>query len=133
MSSIVKLNAVKIPRYLDLSKISAFSEVTMHRNGFCLQFSGARIIASGGEKAGQEIEDGVVKANQRVYLPLGILAPTRYTAMIAVNPELLAMGDVSVASMAEPKEDTPFVLRLKAYAECEPDKLPWLVRVYFLD
>lgn len=132
MSSIVKLNAVKIPRYFDCTLLSAFSELVMHRNGFCLELRGARVIASAGEKAGEEVV-GPVKANQRVYLPLGILHPIRYTAMICINPELMAMGDVNVATMAEPREDTPFVIRFKALAECEPAKLPWLVRIYLLD
>ena len=133
MSSIVKLNATRVVHYFDMSKLSAFCETTLHRNGFALELSGARVLAASGEKAGQEVEGGIVKANQRVYIPMGILHPQRYTAFVDVHPELLAMGDVSCIRMAEPREDTPFVLRLKANAECNPRGLPWLVRIYLLD
>lgn len=133
MSSIVKLNSTRVVHYFDMSKLSASAKPTLHRNGFAMELGTDRVIAATGEKAGQSIEDGIVKANQRVYIPFGILRPQRYTVMIDVHPELLAMGDVSCIRMAEPKEDTPFVLRLKAQAECEPCKLPWLVRLYLLD
>lgn len=72
------------------------------------------------------------KANGRYEVPIGILNPVRYNAMVSVNPELLKLAQVSCPTILEPGEELELSLIIQPFKNLSPEKIPWLVRIYLI-
>lgn len=128
----VRLNNTRIMHYFKADMLAASAVVSLHPNSYCLEVGATVAEVAGGKEAGQVLS-GPVAANQSITIPMGVLVPTRYHALVEVNPALYAMGAVQCPRFAEPDERTPLVVRLRASVQCTPLELPWIVRIYLLD
>jgi len=118
--------------YFKTDMLATSAKVSLHPNSYCLEVEATVAEVASGKEAGQVLS-GPLAANQSIIIPMGILAPTRYHALIEVNPTLYAMGSVQCPRFVEPDELTPLVVRLRASVQCTPLELPWIVRIYLLD
>lgn len=75
-----------------------------------IRFKAGTITRIGGKHDGEQVEDGVVEANQTVLIELPTpLSPRRYELMVSYNPELLRHGTVSCPPILEPGKNDIFV------------------------
>lgn len=76
-----------------------------------------------------------VAANQRAVLRLGFIYPSRYQALIAINPAFNELGIVQYPTIIEPKEAGGGALNLVITANREIDlaNFKWFCRAYLTE
>lgn len=104
--------------------------VTRHCTGsnMALELRGCRILGADGQPV-----DGPLKANQKVALRLGTLAPKKYQAMVECHPDLHAYGQTQLPRLIEPDDTVDLTLFFRADRAVDIASLPWIARVYLID
>lgn len=133
MGALVKLSlASRQSQYLRMELTStAVAKTTA--SGLGIQLAGGTPIILGGEKDGTELAGTVLKANQRVALHLGKVAPKKYHVLLETNPTLGAYGSVQCPRILEPEDGTDLVVHFRAERQLDLAELPWVLRLYMLD
>lgn len=103
------------------------------KSGLALEVKGANFRYAGGEKAGQDIPEGEIKANQSVSISLGSICPKHYHVMVVVNPQLGRLGSVSHPVIVEPEEKAELDIRLRTAVAGSLADMDWHVRLYLID
>lgn len=84
-----------------------------------------------GKEAGTSVQK--VAANQRAKLLLGTVEPTKYQAIVSLNPALNEVATVQAPLILEPKEEIQLSLIINAHKEVDLAKLDWYCRVYLFE
>ena len=78
---------------------------------------------------GEFLDGSIIKANQRVEIPLGSYQPRRVIG-VAVNPTLFSLGQVGLIPFLTPDEKTILTLYFTASKTTNLADIPYLVRFF---
>lgn len=134
MSALVHLpHSTRVNMYLKPRAAEGFS-TQITRSKFGVEFQATSAVVAellSGKEAGTAV--GKVAANQRAKLILGTVEPTKYQAIVSVNPAFNEVATVQAPLILEPKEETSLILIINAHKEVDLSKLGWFVRVYMFE
>lgn len=133
MNSLVKLSFASRQINLIRAQLHAGVGQRSTQSNLGLEYVGGKIIQVGGKEAGEELENGLIKANQKVLVDLGTVRPAKYHSIIVVHPEIIRAGVVGVAGIAEPDEEALLGFTFRADHQIDLRALPYLLRLYLLD
>ena len=84
--------------------------------------------------AGDDVENGEIKPNQKVVLNFGTLSDTKYQTHVRVNADLGNYATIiSYPNFLEPGEMTDIQVILRADKALDLKTFDWLVRIYAVD
>lgn len=134
MSALVKLNlSSRKANYLKLD-IPPWVEITNTKSALGIQVGkGVKVVSQSGEKSGEEILDGIIAANKRVSIEIGVLRPQKFQAMIECNPLLHKYGTVGHARIVEPGDEVDLAIYLKTDKQLDLSTIDWFLRIYMID
>lgn len=136
MSALVHLpHLTRVNMYLKPTA-SEFIQARITRSKFGVEFApaeGIEVCAEliSGKEAGAKVAK--VTANQRARLSLGQVAPTKYQALVSVNPALNEVATVQAPLILEPKEVSVLNLIITAHKEVDLSEFAWFARVYLFE
>lgn len=133
MSSLLKLNMPS--RWTNYLRVQPAEGVNMRNvpSGLAVELHTRHAVLASGDKAGDSVEGTVIKPNQKVYLPLGVINPAKYHALLEVNPKFYLDGNVGVPRILEPNEEIELVVSFRADKTVDLEDMSWTVRIYMLD
>jgi hypothetical protein len=133
LSALIKLNMPS--RWSNYLRVQPAAEVLMRNTstGLAVELAGGVLTYAAGEKAGEEVEGTQVKANQKVFLPLGSMKPAKFHALLEVNPKFYLEGTVGFPRIVEPGQEIDLVLSFRADKAVDFADIPWIARIYLID
>lgn len=134
MSAFVKLSInSRQTNYLRLN-LGADVQVRPTSTTMGIEFTGSPgITILGGDKHGDALEGTIVKANQKVCISYGQMAPYKFHAKVVANSELAAYGTVQAADIIEPGDEVDIAIYFRAERQVDLATMKWLVRAYLID
>lgn len=147
MSSIVKMNGLRLEKYVHLSDAAA---VNPHPRGLGIGLSSpvsVRAISRPANSAPAEDGDapkakGKAKKSESasefgpgtiVELDFGVLRPQRYEAMLSYSPALYALGMVSAPSMVPSNLASPLKVTIQLFEQFSLPEGDALVTIFLVD
>lgn len=96
-----------------------------------IRFPAGKIVLLSGASAGTEITDGIVEANQKVFIsPPRPSKARQYTIGTSYNPELLKYGTVSCVPLLHPKLCTELGIQLSTFRKVNLNELTYVMEFY---
>lgn len=141
MSSIVKMNGLRLEKYVHLSDAAA---VNPHPRGLGIGLSSpvsVRAISRPANSVPAETKGKAKKSEDAsefgpgtiVELDFGVLRPQRYEAMLSYSPALYALGMVSAPSLVPSNMATPLKVTIQLFEQLSLPEGDALVTIFLVD
>lgn len=141
MSSIVKMNGLRLEKYVHLSD---HDKVKPHPRGLGIGLSSpvsVRLVSPAAGSVPAETKGKSKKTESAsefgpgatVELDFGVLRPQRYEAMLSYSPALYALGMVSAPSLVPSNMATPLKVTIQLFEELKLPEDDALVTIFLVD